>query len=171
MPTIRTFSDGSKLAIPDMKITRRLDAITKWVSNHNRTVAVTPSTTEHSVDVSAGTIVMNNEIKSVAAVTMCVGTAITNHFSTIWMPSTAAKTVIPTCAIVASTAALNAHFPDSSNTGVANVPDASMLLAHITRGVATLVAASEINLGVQPTLYYGTKEWRLDDGTDTSTVA
>jgi hypothetical protein len=176
MPKLRTLADGSKYVTCDEKITRRLDAITKYDANHVESgcaVIVPAVATLNCVGVEAGVIVMNNQRKTVNAVaSLSVGTWTNARFATIYIPSTAAVSINPTSAWVASSS--TAWCPDYNMQGTATtsvVAKESILLAHVYRDMASsIVVASHLNNNVKPRLYFDTAAWTKDDNTDTDTT-
>ena len=180
MPKQRTLSDGSKFIITDEKITRRLDAITKYATNYVESGCdVTPVATFNAVAIAAGVVVMNNQRRAVSAVaSVAVGTWPNTKFATIYIPSIAGNIAYPTVAIVASTS--TAWCPDVTMQGSATntvVPKDVILVSHIYRGIGetapigtSILVASGINDNVRPRLYFDTAAWQKDDNTDIDTT-
>lgn len=164
----RTLADGSRVVLTDMKITRRLDALTKLAANHVvEGCMVTTTALADTVALSAGVIVMNNQLKTVAAATYSVGTRIGNPYTTLYIPSTG-NTVASVMVLTTPTGAL--WCPDTNpQSGSYTIPKESMLIAHINRSIATetVLTAAQINNNVRPSLFFDAGAWSKDNGTDT----
>lgn len=186
MPKLRTLSDGSKYVTCDEKITRRLDALTKFEANHvisgcevNPAYPAVTVATINYVSIEAGVVVMNNQRKNVSAVaSMGVGTWSYDKYLTIYLPSTGAISAVPTIAMVGSVmvgSTSTGYCPDHNMQGTATVtvvPRECILLAHLYRDASTATAvtiASQINNNVKPRLYFDTIAWQKDNNTDTDT--
>jgi hypothetical protein len=176
MPKQRTHSNDEKYIINETKITRRLDAITKYKTNYVESGCdIITVGSYQSVAINAGVIIMNNTRKVVPSISAVgVGTYITNRFATIYIPSVAGYTANATVAVVASSS--TAYCPDVTIQGTATtsvVPEEVMLIGHIYRtssAMGTVIDSSGINNNVKPRLYFDTMAWQKDDNTDTDTT-
>ena len=145
---VRTDATGTRIIIPDSKITRALDALVSLA--RNRVVEgcwVTGGVSEYVV-LSAGVVSMNNKQFKVAEATYPAGSYTMHGFSTLYIPSSAIS-ALPTVQVMASTAA-NYFAP-----GTPNIGKDVVLLAHMKRSAAGAPNASTIDNNVRPRLFDG----------------
>lgn len=155
----RTGSDSITVLIPDKKLTRRLDALTKLAENRimDGCVVTAEDTLKlnPAVNVSAGTFIIGNTRYDLSAGTVggygvAGGASYPAYlYGTIYIPS--GKTTA-TAYFTASTAALS-YAP-----GVAQIGKEALLLAHVKITGTTLVATG-IDMNVQPKLNWNIGDW------------
>jgi len=178
MPKRRTLSDGSTIILPDMKITRRLDALSEYTANRiiegclvspfTLTAGGVASTTNDALNLTAGSLRMNNQYKYVPAATFTIPSMGTTRFATIYVPSTGNATVIPSIQIAPTHASAWCPDKNAQPGGSYTIDSAHILFAHISRDGASsgVISASYINNNVRPSLFFNSDAWQKDNFTD-----